>query len=216
MKLAKDNKLWIPDNEMWQNWCLNYEIKHWKEVVMHIQSTKTALDIGAHVGIWTRRMAQIFEKVYAFEPISKHIECHKENLKEYDNVILNQIGLSNKTDTAIMKELDFNSGSSTLEWKKLTTKNTKHKQRQIEINLRTLDSYGITDVDFIKMDVEGHEVSVIEGAKETLTNNSPVIFIEVLHKELKKPYTALDALKDLGYSQIMHVGSGNYIFKKVS
>jgi hypothetical protein len=41
------------------------------------------------------------------------------------------------------------------------------------------------------------------------------VFIEVLHKELKKPYTGLDALRDLGYTQIMHVGSGNYIFKKL-
>jgi len=50
MKLAKDKKLWIPDEEMWQNWCLNYEIKHWKEVVMHLSKCRTALDIGAHVG----------------------------------------------------------------------------------------------------------------------------------------------------------------------
>jgi FkbM family methyltransferase len=214
MKLAKDKKLWIPDEEMWQNWCLNYEIKHWKEVVMHLTQCRTALDIGAHVGIWTRRMAPIFEKVYAFEPIPKHIECHKENLKDYSNVVLNEIGLSNKEGTAVIRELDFNSGSSTLEWKKLTTKETKHKQRQTEINLKTLDSYELTNIDFIKMDVEGHEVSTIEGAKETLINNSPIIFIEVLHKELKKPYTGRDALKDLGYTEVMHVGSGNYIYKR--
>lgn len=215
MKLAKDKKLWVPDLEMWDNWSLNYEISHWKEVVKHIHSTRNALDIGAHVGIWTRRMAQIFENVYAFEPISKHIECHNQNLQGFTNVTLNQIALSNKNGTAVIKELDYNSGTSTLEWKKITTKQTKHKEQYIEIATKTLDSYNLTDIDFIKIDVEGHEVSLIEGAKETLTNNSPVIFIEVLHKELKKPYTGKNALNDLGYTEILHVGGRNYIFKKI-
>jgi FkbM family methyltransferase len=214
MKLAKDKKLWIPDNEEWQNWCLNYEIKHWNTVVHHIENTNVALDIGAHVGIWSRRMARIFNYVYAFEPIDKHIECYKENLKDYNNVEIHQIALSDKDDVKEMKELDFNSGSSTLEWK-LKSKNTKHQQKFIDVKTTTLDSFNFTNVDFIKMDVEGHEINAIKGAEKTLTNNSPLIFIEVLHKELKKSYTGLDALKDLGYSQIMHVGSGNYIFKKI-
>ena len=213
MKLAKDGKLWIPDNEQWSNWCLNYEIKHWNTVVMHIKSTGLALDIGTHVGIWTRRMAKIFDKVIGFEPIDKHIECLKENTKEFTNVNINHIALSDNESVLKMKELDFNSGSSTLEWK-IQSKDTKHKQRFIDVHTKTLDSYNLKGVDFIKMDVEGHEVKVIEGAKNTLIENSPVIFIEVLHKELKKPYTGLNALSDLGYEQVMHVGSGNYIFIK--
>ena len=215
MKLAKDKKLWIPDNEEWMNWSLNYEIKHWREVVMHIKSTRTAIDIGAHVGIWTRRMAEIFDNVQAFEPVPKHVQCNIENLKKYSNVTYHQIALSNKVGIGEMKEMDYNSGLSTLEWKILPKRKTKHKQRQINVHLNTLDEYKLKDVDFIKIDVEGHEVNVIRGAEETLENNSPIVFIEVLHKELKKAYTALDALKDLGYSQIMHVGSGNYIFKKL-
>jgi len=214
MKLARDKKLWIPDNEQWDNWSSNYEIKHWNLVVQHIHSTRIALDIGAHVGIWSLRMARIFDKVYAFEPISKHIECYKKNLDSYDNVSIHQIALSDKNDVKVMKELDFNSGSSTLEWK-VKSKNTKHKQQFIDIETTTLDSFNITDVDFIKMDVEGHEVSTIRGAEQTLLNNNPTVFIEVLHKELRNPYTGLDALRDLGYTQITHVGSGNYIFKKI-
>jgi len=215
MKLARDKKLWIPDNEQWQNWSSNYEIKHWNAVVQHIHSTRTALDIGAHVGIWSIRMAGMFDKVYAFEPITKHIECYKKNLSLYDNVSIHQIALSDKNDIKVMKELDFNSGSSTFEWK-VKSKNTKHKQRFIDIETTTLDSFNFSDVDFIKMDVEGHEVNAIQGAEQTLLNNKPTVFIEVLHKELKKSYTGLDALQDLGYEQIKYVGSGNYIFKKKS
>jgi FkbM family methyltransferase len=214
MKLAKDKKLWIPDAEMWQNWCLNYEISHWKEVVKHLTTCRTAIDIGAHVGIWSRRMAQIFTTVHAFEPVSKHVECHKENLKLFDNVILHQTGLSDIKSTAVMKELDFNSGTSTLEWKKLTTRPTKHKQRQTTIDLNTLDSYNITDVDFIKIDVEMHEVNVLNGAVKTLTENSSIVFIEILPKQLKLTHNAKDVLKSLGYREIMHVGSGNFIFSK--
>ena len=49
------------------------------------------------------------------------------------------------------------------------------------IPVKTLDSYNLTDVDVIKIDVEGFEVPVIEGARQNILSNKPWIQIEANH-----------------------------------
>ena len=55
------------------------------------------------------------------------------------------------------------------------------KDHNGSINLQTLDSYNFQNVDIIKIDVEGFEVPVLEGAKETILSNKPWIQIEANH-----------------------------------
>ena len=74
MKSTSDKRIWIPDDEDWYKWGGDYEQTQFNEVMPHISNRDVALDIGAHVGIWTRRLAQNFKRVYAFEPVPKHIE----------------------------------------------------------------------------------------------------------------------------------------------
>ena len=59
MKLTKDKKLWIPDNDNWF-WRDGYEQKHFFDAMRFIPNRGVALDIGAHVGIWTKRLSTIF------------------------------------------------------------------------------------------------------------------------------------------------------------
>jgi hypothetical protein len=69
-----------------------------------------------------------------------------------------------------------------------------------DIQIRTLDSYELTEIDFIKIDVDGYEDLLIKGAQETISQNLPVINIEM--KRAKRPgivRVAEDTLKKLGY-----------------
>ena len=75
--------------------------------------------------------------------------------------------------------------------------------REGDIQCRSLDSFDLRNVDYIKIDVDGFEVPLLEGARETLTINAPVINIEM--KRRKRPMITRKAtgiLNDLGYQYV--------------
>ena len=140
-----------------------------KTALKYVKRWRNCIDIGSNVGMWTRELAQKFEQVYCFEPNTNFIECFNKNITE-NNVELFEFGLSNKEHTASQ---EFNSTQMT---------NTPG-----DVQCRTLDSFNLNNIDFIKIDVDGFEVEVLEGAVETITRNNPVINVEM--KELKRPLT---------------------------
>ena len=140
-----------------------------KTALKYVKRWRNCIDIGSNVGMWTRELAQKFEQVYCFEPNTNFIECFNKNITE-NNVELFEFGLSNKEHTASQ---EFNSTQMT---------NTPGN-----VQCRTLDSFNLNDIDFIKIDVDGFEVEVLEGAVNTITKNNPVINVEM--KELKRPLT---------------------------
>ena len=60
---------------------------------------------------------------------------------------------------------------------------TRPSQQIVEVPARTLDSYNFEDVDCIKIDVEGSELLVIEGAKETIDRCRPSVQVEIVPKQ---------------------------------
>jgi hypothetical protein len=84
-----------------------------------------------------------------------------------------------------------------------------------DIQCRTLDSFGLTNLDFVKIDVDGSEIPLLNGARKTLTQNTPVINIEM--KRDKRPGTVKVAeriLKDLGYRFVERTKSDEVWLKK--
>ena len=148
----------------------------------YVKQWRVCLDIGSHVGEWTRPLAKRFHSVICFEPNPNFRECFTKNITER-NVILWPHGLSDREHSASQ---DFNS--------------TVLRQGEGDIDCRTLDSFGLTNVDFIKIDVDGFEVPLLEGARETLTRNTAVVNIEM--KRDKRSNTvrrAEEILRDVGY-----------------
>jgi hypothetical protein len=69
-----------------------------------------------------------------------------------------------------------------------------------DIDCRTLDSFGLTNIDFVKIDVDGFELPLLMGARKTLTRNDPVVNIEMKRDKRRSVTEKCDAiLKDLGY-----------------
>ena len=148
----------------------------------YVKQWRVCLDIGSNIGQWTRPLAKRFESIVCFEPNPNFRECFKKNIQE-KNVLLWPYGLSDREHKA---KQDFNS--------------TVLHDDDGDIDCRTLDSFGLTNVDFVKIDVDGFEIPLLTGAKETLANNNPVINIEM--KKDKRNNIAQQCasiLKDLGY-----------------
>ena len=150
--------------------------------LQYIKQWRVCLDIGSNIGQWTRPLSKKFESVVCFEPNPNFRECFEKNIQE-KNVLLWPYGLSDKEHKA---KQDFNS--------------TVLQQEDGDIDCRTLDSFGLTNVDFVKIDVDGFEIPLLNGARETLSKNDPVINIEMKRDKRTDIVVKCESiLKDLGY-----------------
>jgi len=215
MHLTKDKKIWVPGDDDWHQWGADWEKIEIDEIMNHhISNWDVALDIGAHVGIWSMRLTEKFKRVYAFEPVPKHIECWKQNMQnftnehsEWENVsTLNTVALGheNGTNTMIVPNTT-NTGRATFVEKLFID---KHNFPKIQVETKTLDSYEFDQVDFIKIDVESFEHKVLQGAENTIRKHKPIMYIEMCDPEA---YTFIDNL-NIGY-RIFYSNGMNRLFK---
>ena len=163
----------------------------------HVKSWRNAIDVGANVGEWARPLAKRFDKVICFEPNPNFRRCFQMNITE-PNVVLHPYALSNHEHTATQGTNDTH----------LNGKIGDTQPRDGDIECKTLDSFGLTDVDYVKIDVDGFEIPVLKGAGRTLQINSPVINIEM--KKTKRPKIVAEAqyiLTRWGYKFVSRVRS---------
>jgi len=180
----------------------------------HVLNFGTAIDIGTWIGDSTLAMSKRFTKVIGFEAHPLVHECCIQNLKDRNitNCQVNLQALSNQLGLMAF----YNKGNSTWSgW--LSTKETD-REHQI-INTCKLDDMNLTNIDFVKIDVDSHEGYVLEGAREFLKNNSPVIVCEIKSNAQKnrQPLDGPDAfqiLKDAGYILIQRINKADYLFAK--
>jgi FkbM family methyltransferase len=137
-----------------------------------------AIDIGANHGYYTFEMARQFNCVYAFEAnrqVSTPIRT-----SSLQNVHLVDKGLSN-TDRDAVLHIPVVGGIALSGWASLETgicpDATGYVERAVE--LTTLDAFSIECVDLIKIDVEGHELEVLEGARRTIATSMPMLIVEI-------------------------------------
>jgi len=162
MNIEKINGFWVPSNdihvEQWrqgqpftQNKCLK-EFLEWCR--SRDKKFNTVLDIGAWCGTWSAEFAPYCKKIYAIEPDQTHFECLLKNLSSFDNIELLDYAVGD-TETSVS----------------LTDDNFTQARRIYSVGnilMKTVDSFQFNSVDLIKIDVEGFEMNVLRGAKDTL------------------------------------------------
>lgn len=142
-----------------------------------------AVDIGAHYGAYALRLAKNFRHVYAFEPDPDTFQLLRENIR--DNKIQNI--------TAERKAVSDSSGMKTFRTSsKFLTAGTLESSHYdwlghdgaFEVEAVSLDEYferGIGKIDFVKIDVENHELSVLNGMTKMVKKHHPIMSVEI-HK----------------------------------
>lgn len=140
-------------------------------------SVETVFDVGANVGDWTAELIGLnpTANVHAFEPIpGTRAKFESRGLPE--NVRINPFGLSNEAGSLTIFNYGDGSGMNSLYRRKdMEAKNKTLKPTPQEIQLGVLDDYcaehDVERIDLLKIDVEGHELSVLKGATRMIAEN---------------------------------------------
>lgn len=149
----------------------SYQLDKIKKTLASAKRRRTAVDVGAHVGLWTHHLAPNFQKVAAFEPVRELRECFRENVLA-ENVELYPYALSNTEGEVVMAgPSNGNSGNWAL------ASQPEHEVTQ-KVLAYSLDDFDFNDVDLIKIDVEGWEVEVVRGAERLLDRCGPIVVVE--------------------------------------
>ena len=166
------------------------------------------VDCGAHVGYFTVLGAELCSKVYAFEAERENYKQLARNIKgnEYKNVKYyhKAVGDENKwMDLYVC--LDNDGGNAFWDvGDHVFNKKSKDKPTFQKTRMVTLDSVIKDEVTLIKIDVEGYELKVLQGAKELLKNYHPAVILEINDFALEKSGDSSESLfefmKTLGYT----------------
>ena len=177
-----------------------------------LKRDNVVIDIGANIGYHSVHFGKIVGsngKVFSFEPQKLIYDILSANiLKNGLSNIISQhnFGLSSKEGLLYLsniKDVSYNNGMINFGGVKLSNDSTGG----VKVRVKTLDEIFTGNVDFIKVDIEGMESDVIQGADATIKKSLPIIFIEITknHDELYSYF------KENGYIiyKITNHGNGN-------
>lgn len=144
---------------------------------------RVAVDVGAHVGLWSMWLVSAFEHLHAFEPVPLHAELFERNVVAR-NCTLHRMALGDRAGRVSLSVPPDQTGHA-----HIADGARAHHQRGgglgpeswahiSGVPIGTLDGLGLDRVDFIKVDVEGYELAVLKGARETLLRCRPVLVVE--------------------------------------
>lgn len=174
------------DGFVWYVRGTNFPMTHedWLRPLVQPFNGELFVDVGAHVGTWALRATRSFRQVIAFEPDPTANKILRTNVKlnKLDNITVIEAAISNTFGETLLED---------------GTRNVKKVDR---VPVRTLDSFDLKP-SLVKIDTEGNEVRVLQGALRTLTQK-PQLMIETHDSESVVRIRAL-------------LGSYNYSIKEI-
>lgn len=159
---------------------------------------RMSVDVGANKGVWTEAMRRHSRSVMAFEPNPKLYEQLRRGIGP--GVEAFPIALSDQTGTAELRvprrARGYSNQGATLAHESLGDM----PFGAISVETRQLDDIETGDVGLIKIDVEGHEMAVLRGAKGLLARCRPKLVIEMEERHTRQPIeTMLAGVREYGY-----------------
>jgi FkbM family methyltransferase len=171
-----------------------------------IQPNDHTIDIGGNRGVYVYQLWRLGANVQVFEPnpicanVLKAWAEGKGQVKVYNCALSDQAG--NSVLHIPQDESGFeHDASASLEHGDFV------KARHIKVELCTLDGFEFSNISFIKIDVEGHEASVLRGAEQTIRGSSPALLIEIEQRHNQRNITEI-------FSELVSWGYRGYFFDK--
>jgi FkbM family methyltransferase len=169
-----------------------------------VDRRRIALDVGANKGVWAEVMRRYAAHVHAFEPNPKIFRELRRSA--HRDVTAHRLALSNRSGRFELHipigRRGYSNQGGTLNERKAAI-----SYGSVAVETRRLDEMNFGDIGFIKIDVEGHEMAVLEGAESTLRRCRPNLIIEIEEKRGTQPIAeALDAVCARGYNAFAMIG----------
>lgn len=175
----------------------SYQRANLDRALEHVTDWSCAIDGGAHVGTWTRLLAQRFKKVIAVEPSQDTFDALIANIRSFGltNVVALRVALGAEPGFVTMAPLDPRHAA-------LKNTGARYVQPGTDIPRQRIDDLVVTSCGFLKLDIEGSEPLALAGARQMIRRCHPIVLFE--SKNLWKRYgkgkpTPHDILRDLGY-----------------
>jgi len=182
IKSFGDYKLILNLNEYtaWSYYFRNHEYNEVKFIREKFYNNCNAVDVGANIGFYTLLFSSLSPsgKIIAFEPSFKSSVKLEENIKlnNQKNIILHKLALSNSNGSAHLRLTEsINEGGNFI------TKENHNIDKNFQlVNIKKADDILDNKIfyQFIKIDVEGHELDVLRGMTNILKNNVKYLIIE--------------------------------------
>ncbi len=171
--------------------CVHVRSKEWAEGLPHeilegehyfhravqLREGDVVIDGGWHIGIFSIAAAIVFKcaKVYVFEPEEENYSFLLKNVRNIENIVPIRCALGN-TDSISRLYIHEDAGAHSL-----VTKSDKFQDISICKPDSFVEKEGLDRIDFIKLDVEGYEAQVLEGARNVLKKYQPKLAISAYH-----------------------------------
>lgn len=215
------------------NWTLDSgnacDAVHWLDQVKPLIGKQDVIfDIGANMGVISNWFSQFCATVHAFEPYPENIDTIKSQiaLRNVDNITLHSIALGKENTNMHLHVKSFHGHHS------LGDVDNSPTVKRVEVQVRTVDDIftelEIDRINFMKIDVEGFESDVIQGALKTLTEKKVDYILfeieeKILHSIQRTAQEVFQNLFESGYqiidlygnlieeSNITNIKNGDYL-----
>lgn len=191
--------MWPDDvQERWK-----HSLKHVKSLewaIARCQQRRTAVQAGGNIGLWPRRLAEVFSHVVTFEPDWESRQCLFANVPPTVDVraeaLGDQIGFVGIRHESLGSHAVYVDSADT--------------------PVVTVDDLDLPDLDFLQLDVEGYEWHALSGAVETLKRCTPLVQVEL--RDFTKNYGKSDdevraLLGSLGYRAVSQQPGNDVVFE---
>ena len=185
----------------WSRWYeKDYEPETFDFLRQNVKPGATVLDLGAHMGLFSVVMSQLVGKkgrVYSFEPTPSTRNVLKEVIKINGcnhNVLIRSEAVSKQKGTFFFYDTgDLVSNANSLV-------QTARSESKIKVNAISLDEFAAEQkekIDCLKIDVEGAELDLLEGAKKVFTEMRPVALLSLHPVSIKANNQSLENIWDV-------------------
>ena len=169
-----------------------------------VDRSRNAIDAGANKGVYTHLISKLARHTYAYEPNPKMFRILRQNTSR--RCTASPIALSDETGQAVLR-IPYGSKGHSNQGASLSHAKVAENYTPVTVQTARIDDLGLTDIGFIKIDVEGFESAVLRGARQTIARDRPALLVEVEETHTRRPIElSLEEIVALGYEGLFLFG----------